>query len=96
MDTYEISEKVETMLRDNHISAEVWPYSREIPVVVVSIHWGDWKHDHMRAKWLCQKHGGVVFSSVETEENGSDCYSAEHTIAFVEGYKEVLDEASDF
>lgn len=98
MGVYKIAESVENMLREGGIYADVWPYDGDdgIPAVVVKIDWGDWKHEHARAKWLCIGHGGKIVGSTVTEEDGSDCYSAEHYILFVDGYKEVLDEASDF
>ena len=47
--------------------------------IVVSIEWGDWKHQHLRAKYLIgNKFGLECADSRITEENGSDCYSAIH------------------
>lgn len=75
----EKSEEIYKMLRDNGIYADVEQFN-ELPVVVVSIHWGDWKHEHARAKWLISENikGVNYFNSVVTEEDGSDCYSADH------------------
>lgn len=84
---YEYSEKVQKLLDSNYISADVYPHWN-LPVIVIDIHWGDWKHDHGRAKWLISQHGGDFITSKVTEENGSDCYSAEHYFAFMDGWKD--------
>ena len=44
----------------------------------VDIHWGDWKHEHLRADYLMGQIGYSLHHDVLTEENGSDCYSAIH------------------
>lgn len=76
---YDVCNKVDSKLREGGVYADVYPYGSELPVFVVDIHWGDWKHDHARAKWLIEQMGGYhLISSVVTEDNGSDCYSAEH------------------
>ena len=75
---------IEQMLRDNHVYADVYPY-RDIEVVfAVEINWGDWKHEHLSAKWLLQEAGHVYISSQVTEENGSDTYSAIHYFVYKE------------
>ena len=79
---YEVCEKVDKKLRDGYVYADVHPYSADMPVFEVEIHWGDWKHDHARAKWLISQMDDIgevsYINSVVTEENGSDCYSAVH------------------
>ena len=74
----EVSASVERYLRDNRLYADVQPYWDDLPVIEVEIHWGDWKHDHLRAKWLLKEIGIDFINTVVTEENGSDCYSAVH------------------
>ena len=74
----EISEKIDKYLRDNRLYADVHPYWDDLPVIEVDIHWGDWKHEHLRAKWLLEEIGVTFINTVVTEENGSDCYSATH------------------
>ena len=49
------------------------------------INWGDWKHEHLRAKWLINdffedKKSWVKINSWTTEEDGSDAYSAHYEI----------------
>ena len=73
MKKYEIIEKI---LRNNNISAEV--HQKNNNVVEVEISWGDWKHDHMRAKYLLNNAGFEFISTIVTEEDGSDTYSAVH------------------
>ena len=51
--------------------------------LVISIHWGDWKHEHNYADFLVRKFfmdkGLGIETDVDvTEEDGSDTYSAEH------------------
>ena len=88
MTSYEVSEKVQKLLDSDNLNADVWPSNTGLPACIVSIRWGDWKHDHGRMRWLCQEHGGYVMSQVVTEENGSDCYSAKYRVVFIDGYKE--------
>lgn len=66
---------VSRYLSDNDCYSEVFHDGEE---VVVSISWGDWKHDHGWAVDLMEYIGYMEVSMVETEENGSDCYSADH------------------
>ena len=65
-------------LLDNGVYAEVYHYATGIPAIVVSISWGDWKHHHGWANSLMQYLGYTEIGNRVTEENGSDCYSAEH------------------
>ena len=88
MTSNEVAEKVQKLLDEDDLSAEVWPSFEGLPSCIVYIRWGDWKHDHGRMRWLCQQHGGYVMRQVVTEEDGSDCYSAEYRIAFIDGYLE--------
>ena len=74
----EISEKVEKYLRENKLWASVEPYLDDLPVIEVDISWGDWKHEHLRCRWLLEEVGVHFINTLVTEENGSDCYSARH------------------
>jgi hypothetical protein len=69
---------VSRYLADNDCYSEVFHDGNE---VVVCISWGDWKHDHGWAVDLMDYIGYMEVSMVETEENGSDCYSADHYFA---------------
>lgn len=46
--------------------------------IVISIDWGDWKHEHGYCDYLMTQLGYIVVSQHVTEEDGSDCYSADH------------------
>ena len=51
--------------------------------VKVSVRWGDWKHDHAAIRYLLSSrydYDGYVVN----EEDGSDCYSADHYIKVAE------------
>ena len=47
-------------------------------VVAVHIDWGDWKHEHAWCRDLMSYLGYACQSSIVTDDNGSDCYSATH------------------
>ena len=84
----EISEKIDKYLRDNRLYADVQPYWDDLPVIEVDIHWGDWKHEHLRTKWLLEEIGVSFINTIVTEENGSDCYSAIHRFYVTEDVME--------
>ena len=66
-------------LRDNNLYADVAVDKSEIvDVVKIFISWGDWKHEHLRCDWLMEEFGYIKINVIETEEDGSDCYSADH------------------
>lgn len=75
---YGICERVQKYLDSNNLWADVYPHGGGLPVIDVEIHWGDWKHDHLRMKYLMGEAGATLISTHVTEENGSDCYSAVH------------------
>ena len=43
----------------------------------VNIEWGDWKHTHLWCDELMSYIGYKFMNEIETETNGSDCYSAD-------------------
>lgn len=63
-------------LRDNDVYADVYAKGDD---VVVSISWGDWKHEHGWCRNLMEYINYIEIDSEVTEEDGSDCYSADHT-----------------
>lgn len=71
--------EVEKLLSENHINADVEQF-RDLPVICIDIRWGDWKHEHLRTNCLLKENveGIEYFNTVVTEEDGSDCYSAQH------------------
>lgn len=68
---------IHDFLNDNGVCAEVYKHF-DLPVMVVDIWWGDWKHEHLWAKTLMSYLGYGEIGCKVTEEDGSDCYSAEH------------------
>lgn len=71
-------EKVEKLLNDNNMRGEINQFGN-ISAFTVHIDWGDWKHEHLRAKYLIESNNlGIFVKSETTEEDGSDCYSATH------------------
>ena len=74
----EAIEKTEKILEAEGISALVSAYE-DISAFTVEINWGDWKHEHARAKYIIESNGiGKLVKSETTEEDGSDTYSAIH------------------
>lgn len=69
---------IHDFLDDNGVWAEVYTGYNGLPVVAVSIHWGDWKHEHGWCECLMGYLGYKEIGNKVTEEDGSDCYSAEH------------------
>lgn len=71
--------EVEKLLSENHISAYVEQFM-DLPVICINIRWGDWKHEHLRANCLLKENVKDIefFNTIVTEENGTDCYSAQH------------------
>lgn len=69
---------VSSYLSDNEVYAEV---QKDRDEVIVSISWGDWKHEHGWCEDLMSYIGYTQIDVEETEENGSDCYSADHYFA---------------
>lgn len=45
--------------------------------VIVSIINGDWKHEHLKCDMIMRDMGYIPDGSIVTEEDGSDCYSAD-------------------
>lgn len=45
--------------------------------ICVIIKWGDWKHIHLWCDELMSYIGYKFMNEIETETNGSDCYSAD-------------------
>ena len=79
-----LQEKVETLLRENKV------YSYELDfdldndrLVYIELEWGDWKHDHLRLRWLMEENDFKQFGEEVTEEDDSDCYSAIHTFIYL-------------
>ena len=73
-----IGDTIHSFLNDNGLWADV-DIQMEGNIVVINISWGDWKHDHGWCKELMRYLGYKQLGVFVTQEDGSDCYSAEHT-----------------
>ena len=82
-------EKLNAYLKENNFHHTVdASWTDDDTFAETEIHWGDWKHDHLRLKWLveefAEKNGlRCMIATQVTEEDGSDTYSAIHKIALV-------------
>ena len=74
-------ERIADYLNNNGVYGEVYKSGSEI---TISIDWGDWKHDHILCRVLMGYIGYKEVGSMVTEEDGSDCYSADHYFQFFE------------
>ena len=70
-------ERMANAFRDSNIMADIDQFIGS-SIVQVSIEWGDWKHDHLRADWIASNAGFSKLDERVTEEDGSDCYSSTH------------------
>ena len=68
--------RIYQFLSDNGVDGEVSSADHK---VYVYISWGDWKHDHAWCQELMSYLGYKRVSFDVTDEDGSDCFSAEHT-----------------
>ena len=83
--THDFVRKIDDALMEHGVYAEVYRdidyFGRDF--LCIDISWGDWKHDHLRAKWVVEDVLGLDvmnWDTVVTEEDGSDCYSAHHSV----------------
>ena len=69
-----LADDIEKYLTDNQLyPVDVFAADTR---VMVELHWGDWKHDHLRCDSLMKAKGYGLVEEEVTEEDGSDCYSA--------------------
>ena len=71
-----IGRRVYEYLCDNGLSFD--ECSANEATAIVSITWGDWKHEHGFCNSLMKYLGYTLFKEAVTEENGSDTYSSIH------------------
>ena len=69
-------EVIFNFLNDNEVYTDV--YAIDENSVQVHIEWGDWKHEHGWCSVLMGYLGWEEGDCIVTEEDGSDCYSADH------------------
>lgn len=65
---------LELMLQANNLYHDSYDYDA---FVAIMIEWGDWKHEHLAMDYIMDQLGFDLYDTILTEEDGSDCYSAE-------------------
>lgn len=75
----ELARAVDKAFETGHVWADCVSPHYELPVIEAEIS-GDWKHDHLRAKWIVKEQFPefTYIGEQVTEEDGSDWYSAIH------------------
>jgi len=71
--------KIQEIFKKNNFR---YDYAVQDNIVVVTIEWGDWKHDHTAIDYVMKQNGFSVMGEQITEEDGSDCYSSIHTFRY--------------
>ena len=61
----------------------------------VSIHWGDWKHDHLYCDELMSNLGFDYDGEDVTDEDGSDCFSAIRHYRYEDNWRKLLSLAKE-
>ena len=82
---WDIADQLQDCFRDNKLWVDELHYNQVRDRIEFDIHWGDWKHEHLRARWLLQelfeKLGiEAEIDSYTTEEDDSDTYSAHYNV----------------
>jgi len=73
-------EEIEKLAREHRISCDIIEDTEKEVQVEIS---GDWKHEHLRFELLVKNNIKIMaMSSITTKEDGSDYYTAIHTISF--------------
>lgn len=80
----DLSKKVVSKLEENGAYYDVYCSTFEnCKDIIIHIEWGDWKHDHGWLKrFMLSEFNARCLGSTITEEDGSDCYSADHYFTF--------------
>ena len=79
--------KINNYFNENNLYCDVcWAgrFALGVQMIEIEVRWGDWKHEHLRMKYLLENIYKVIkWDSETTEENGTDCYSARYTAYIV-------------
>ena len=82
----EFAQKIEKLFISEKLYYEVYYDQDRICVEIMN---GDWKHDHLHAKWRieelakkCKLNKKLHFSEEVTDDSPDDTYSAIHVIRF--------------
>lgn len=73
----EIEANVYKILEANNVWVNYISFHLTLPLMYVEVK-GDWKHDHLRCKFVMKEHGFEYLNEDVTEEDGSDFYTAVH------------------
>lgn len=82
---WDIADQLESHFRKNNLWVEELHYNQVRNRIEFDINNGDWKHEHLRAKWLLEELFNQLgiraeVNSYTTEEDGSDNYSAHYVV----------------
>lgn len=88
VDAQNIAEEFYDYCKDNHLYLDDYDATQLNDNTIELYYYiseGDWKHEHLRSKWLlselCEDKGySIVGQSENAEDSDSDTYSAEHTV----------------
>lgn len=80
MENKELRQIVSNLFKENEIHHN---FNVSNGIVDVSVEWGDWKHEHLFLRNLMRKNNFALMDEHITEEDGSDCYSAEHRYMYL-------------
>ena len=74
-------EDVKRIFNENKLYYD-WEVDPKNGHVEINVERGDWKHDHGFLIYLMHKNHYRLIDRNITEENGSDCFSAQYTFAY--------------
>lgn len=82
---WDVADQLQDHFRKNNLWVDELHYNKVNDRIEFDINWGDWKHEHLRAKWLLQELFDTLGIKAEirshtTEEDGSDNYSAHYVV----------------
>lgn len=82
---WDIADQLQDCFRENKLWVEGLHYNQVQDRIEFDINWGDWKHEHLRAKLLMDEFFSklnitIKTNSYTTEEDGSDTYSAHYNV----------------
>lgn len=82
---WDVADQLQDHFRKNNLWVDELHYNQANDRIEFDINWGDWKHEHLRAKWLLQELFETLGIKAEirshtTEEDGTDTYSAHYVV----------------
>ena len=82
---WDVADQLQDHFRKNNLWVDELHYNQTNDRIEFDINWGDWKHEHLRAKWLLQELFDSLGIKAEirshtTEEDGTDTYSAHYVV----------------